>query len=925
MNGRSEQPPSDEYDIGELGPPRDLDDEELTPDYEALYPLETAPTTPVSEIRAPGVPEFLNGEPFRHRMRTVIDIQSVDNCVVVLPRSEFNQALADYNLPLFRDELLLPGNEGLFWEHFRSTSKIGKHFLPPYFEGRKIDWPEPNDPQTELSFIINHLPATDRDQVERAIAADKRVTVSLIWGPKDKITRFNKRKIAHYQYPQPAPEDHDRAINQERGFYGANYLAFTKIQVEHDQAGNIRITEDLLAEANIGSKTGNYTQRDRQGNVVGKVDRTLPGLISGNLSGEEYLPPEHYLYNHCTDLVDEVPTEDKLWVRRHFIEWIKQNLDREYKVSHHWQPHFSFDSMGELSVSQRNGSKIKYPKALRINVHMDGYLAHILMDLSKHDHAERRLEKYKLFESQYYPIFRRIFTEHGPEGLSKTILTNKEVAHYVLKRSRDQQLRNLSYLVYFFATDKELPDGPSFTAGLSTAEAIMSALETEYNRQAKGDNPQALDISTADWVATLRKVKEMLRPHYFSRRSDAHWLGELLVSEPTLFYHPRMQPPQPNYVGVGKKFKRWVKPAPNLAIRCQRPKKIWAFDILPPETTIGEHRDELARLFVEYVDQIDKEGMLPNTYALHRDREPRIIQGQEVDGNYFYNRGRVLWRDINTQEGQSSQYAIKRLFSHALTLLSRYTTDPTEQQRLRKLLDYESMSQISGELKHVTGKMGETFTLLAIETSLAKLLGIGELPDQLTYSIRFADIDHRYGDGVKAVTGLNRLIKQKENIIPDFIIDLRDHATGESVSLLVDSKAYLKPITKDTAQNIVEHYQPLLDRGQKLIVVSHSPLSTINQQAIEVFAKSGVILCSGEDVARVLDTVSTERYQIPAGSNAKTLGEFYAGFSRHPGGFAAHVVKGSFVNQVYLNIYLHILKTGGSPTLTDLYYETDLT
>ncbi|OGB74252.1 hypothetical protein A2V68_00600 [candidate division Kazan bacterium RBG_13_50_9] len=914
------------YEEEELGPPLD-DGLELGEDYpkddEGQFYREPAPW-----LRRRS-PELLDSTlQFRRRRRTSLVLAKKYGEIILAPATkykEYQRLVAEVSAPdcLFRaaaDEII-----GKLTDEILIIDDRDTHRLAPLIEGSRIQWEESIHGQpSELGFMVERLPSEQRQLLEEALEAGEEIEISVLWGPKWKISRFDNGQVHQFNYPQIESSAEQLQAQAERKFLGSNYALFTKVSLARDTHQQLRLEEILVAEANIGTKGGGRPSIAADlghGRELVQVDRTLPGLIRRHNEGDPLLTEEEYLYNQFPDLVDKVETRDKRWVREHFLRWVTDHVSSEHRVRKIKRFQFRFNTQGEVVTDDESFERRpEYFQPIRINVREDGYLCNVLEHIVERSHMLRRLDKYRNFADNY-PVFREVLMRDREEGVARTIFRTEAMVKRLLRRSQGKTLRNLAYLLYFFAADKEFAQGP-FPSGVELVRSIVEALKAENQRLYEKRSTRAQAITEEDWGGVVEKVREMLHPRYFALAQQARWVEKLSVHGPRRLYSPRINH-QPQYVGA--QFKRLIKRPDPVAGR--RPKRIFGFDIYPPEKTLKEHQVELANIFIDYVDQLGQENQMPNAYALHRDRKPRLIEGQMVDGNYIYNRARVLWRDPETQTERSSLHAIRSLFALAKRLLPEHARDPQKMAELEKLLDYEAVSQTAWESRHTTGRMGEIFVGLALKTNVAALLGIEELPAEVSCQILFANMDRHLGNH-SDLPELNLGLPQKKMMIPDFILQLRDAASGEMVKMLLESKTYLKPITSTTAESIIKQYTRALEAGWGLLVVSNSPWEAVRQEAIDLFRQRNIILLCAEDVARALDTADPQKYRVPPHAQGRTLGEYYLKFSQHPGAFAAREIDGELVNQQYAKIYRRILRDEAKPTLftedSYLYYQLGL-
>lgn len=874
----------------ELGPPLDADWRDDWEPGENDSPLLDTRLFPPTQERGIAPEPLSMGWRFRHRRRVNLVLALKNGSPILTSAKRYEQyeaARAELSSPdyLFHDEAQQDADALLAQLLVPDCASTRR--MTPLIEGSRIYWGEGNqDGQpSELGFIVDHLPTDERELFESALADGKKINIGLVWGPKWKVTRFSDKRIHQFKYSRPESPDERAQAEADRKFLGSNYVVFTTVLLQHNHQGQLQLTEKVLAEANIGTKGGGRPTITRDwghGPESFQIDRTLPGLISRHEAGDLNLTEEEYLYNQLGYLCDDVGRDDKRWVRQEFIKFAQSQLSPHYQVRQIRQFKFRLNPQGQVVTKDDSYQRqIEYPQPIRINVRQDGYLCNVLEHIAERSHLNRRLDKYRNFQTNVCPVFRAVFQQRGGAGVIEEIMRSEANRKRLLRKSRDHTLSNLAYLLYFLASDEDFKKNPFTPSGIYLAKLIIDGLQAKNDKLQEINSKRYVPLKPADWEAALKKVQRMLRREYFTLSPRASWVEKLSVHGPKRGpYHPWINN-QPRYANT--RFKRIVKiPKP---LRGKRPRSISAFDIYPPVRTLREEQVELARIFIDYTRQIGEAGGMPTTYALFRDNHRRRIRQYHVSGNWIYNRARVLFKDPKTHQEHSSQNAIKALFALTNELLPQESHNQEDQKVLRAQLNYEALCEAAKRAHHLSGRMGEIFTHIALEAGFSQLLNIKHkhLAKHINCKITFENIDRRGHNHVLDVLQQERA--DSKRIVPDLIVSLADPATGEAAEMLVESKTYIKPVTRIEAQGIVDQYRPHLNT-RKLILVLNSTRDNIRDGAYNLLESEGIIVTSAEDVARALEQADPQKYQLPDFVTEESLAQYYLNFVKHPTVFA---------------------------------------
>jgi len=550
----------DEFDIGELELPQ------------------TIPSTEPSRGYRMGEIELLDRNPYIRRVRVKTAIKLVDDTPVFMQPDELETAVPAYEH--FKHQPAIPFGDD--WDedddrhHDILTSRSPRTpWVAPHemlnldSEKPRVEWG--SDASSKLSFVLRHLPPADRQAFESALDNGETVETSLIFGPKWHITHFGMNgHVEQFNYPGPQPDNistqhYTRAT--DRQFRGSNTVVFTTIETEHDTAGRLRIVERLVAEANIGTKSAQTVNvadptSYHPGERV-RVKRDLDSLHERYLSDDPTLQTPEYPYNQFRSLADSTDRSERRWVGPAFSRFLQTQLNTESYARQVVDRKWHIDKYGNAVFSPNNGqtrTEVRYKKAFRVNVARDGYLHRRLAYLTEESHKERRIHKLEsVREKMYDAALKVVVQERGVAGLVQEVWRSEANRRYFLKRSRDGDMRELSYLLYLATEDVgQNGDGETRLAtALSMVEelvahgtALSQDAETK-NRDAaartirrnltelertRGKRGQALKDEVAEYLHSRPGQAEIARLARKSRRSnplgddfawpkDKHWDG----------------------------------------------------------------------------------------------------------------------------------------------------------------------------------------------------------------------------------------------------------------------------------------------------------------------------------------------------------------------------------------------------------------
>lgn len=893
MGGEPKQSSFGDYSIGE---PDLIPEPEFTSgEYTGHYP--------VYESTAP---KLLNDkQPFRHREWLDLVIQRVGNKPIVMTPIEYKdykQAMSCYKspAPLFSEQAAK--DEELAQSILGTRHPVVKQMQPNFDpERREFNWESAN--VHELKFIMDHLPPTELDQIRTAWRLGEPVNFRLVHGAKWKFGCFSDNQVHRFDRPQPGLHE------SFKNFSGSNFVLFTKIGLA-DNHGELCVTEELLAEANVGTKQGNRqtSVKSQIDNDRIKVDRTLPGLIRRHYESDPELIEREYLCNQFKSLRDKVETtSDRKWIKKAWIGFLREQVPHGYLIRPLERSKLMFTKDRHVGVSHaEERNRLCYIDILRVSVATKGYLHEVLTEIKQRSHPLRRWEKLTDTQENIYPFFKQTFAEGGSLRVAEDIFRLPTLKKMFLTRNAAGELSNLAYLLYCFANDSELASSSDVHGQALSSEIIDSLKKINEipadSLRLKADKSSRLTrmpLEDMDWQKVSDKVRLMLRPNYFAPLPEqASWQELVSVRGPKHgLHHQLLRPPEPKHKHLFKEVAPVCQGEDqpikiNTKPRTNREELTTAFDVQMPERKLSDEQATLADLFIDYCKMMADEGYWTTPYMVWRDNQPRRLGPKHdnlVTGRYLYNRARALFRPTG-QDRNHSRLAIQQFYALASQRLELRDLSAREREEISRQLDYEAMVSAENSGWQISGKMGEIFVHMALESD-PKLLfgkGVGEWRGEIT----FENIDRK---------GQKRLFvdlngpDNPQLVIPDFMVRLNETVTGEMEEWLVEVKTYIKSLAQSDMEDILAKYQPCLAGRRRLCVIANSPSQFITPEARMMVEAIGGRIIGAEVVTEALRSIDRERYPLPQTWRGE-MADHYQRFTHHPAAFAIRLEHRNLMN-----------------------------
>lgn len=905
----------------DLGPPLDLDalgNEQLHSDYGEMVHTSFTDTGFFDELRQ--TPEYLNEQPYRRRQRTNLVLQKINGHPVLLSERRLKQAEEISQKSLFSQQI---SNEPE-WENrlFDQSGDTSERFYHP--EIGKNDGLQWKSNSRELTFLIRHLDTDRQKELGEAYSKGEKIKIRLLWGPRWKITRFgDETKL--YEWPR------DDGIDDPNDFRGSNFVVFTKVSVERDTTGELVISEKLLVEANLFTKTGSTRIHPKGSSRDGVfLDRSIEGLKRRAEEGDIYLTESERLYNQAVDLhEDELSRSDEQWIRNGFIDFMSGALDRHtYSVKGASNMRFRLNGEGEVVIDGDDMNHEVRFSPVRVNVKKGGYLARVLQKIVEQSHALNRNRKYSQFQNQIYPVFKEAIEQslarelarniqNGENGLSGDSTENtrwQAQPHAVLARQLTHSKamlsrfiprsssRNLGYILHFFSKDSDFDQ--YYDTDVEREALVFEAIR-KINQQRRNTDLFRAHFNDEYIKGCLDRIAAMKKQDWLPKDVHSGLVLPISVDEPTLGVNrKRIRPDstnKPNNLDLFKKSKedksltngyRYLAPV-------QRDHLI-GFDIYPAQMSVDQVRNQVARYGVDIIQTLVNEGDRPAIYALYMDSKQRTMSdGSKVSPSQWVNMLRRVFDTKRYTDGRSSRHAIESGFKATAELARQMAEEDSSLVGILEYFDYQSRLEATKESKAYSGLAGEVFTRIALNADLATVLGVSEIPESIDYKIVYIDRDRSHQKSKLSVherKRLNSYISEvnsqnpdSEHIVrPDFIVELRDTHTHEISELWFDSKAYIKKVTPVAIGNLFEHYQPALNHHRKLVIVAHSPMERITKEAWDMASSLGVIIVGSDAIAKALARVDDHRVSNP---DMRDLVAEYLKFKDHPSAYSEDLAK----------------------------------
>ncbi|MFA5967097.1 MAG: hypothetical protein WC805_01085 [Patescibacteria group bacterium] len=806
-------------------------------------------------------------------------------------RLNFTLVTTDQGILFKHKSTITPADQRLLYEHDPAVptglpeDKWEEKFQPQE-EGDNLFWRN-----NEMAFIIDNLSDKQRKELEQSFMDGEQVHFSFIYGPKQKITKFDgKYSPAIYVTP-------DSAQKAVCGLFpGANYAAFTKMILTYNDKAELCITEKLMAEINVGTKTGSWSGEKLLPWMGGKVPlhycRDLPSLINRNQNGEPGLPEIDRLHNQPRKLFENgLSKKDKRWIREGLFAWLDQTLDKNnYLLKNHYLPTFILNKNKEPvgQGHEKADTAVNFSRPLRLNVKAGGYLEKVLRNQAELTHLNRRARKLEHFTTEVYPAFKTGLISHGEISELARQLTRSSYNIDIL--FNDKYQNNLAYLLYFFETD---PDpqieallGPNGSRGNERAEQIWQAILQRNQALAEKKSRFAQDKNYLDslYQSSMAKIAKMTTDSAYMQLAElistAHQIN---VSGPIKGpHHPHLQFPALEKdqlaIAMDGTLKLQGKLSRSNVKLSKEPRKIVGFDISPKMESLQFYQDMLAKNMAFYALSLAREGGALSSHFMWNDTQPRETPwGTIITGRDMYTLGRKLHRTPGKHKHkESSLISLSAAIEYASKFIEVVATTEPDKELLIKTLDYAAYCRNAREHAKDAGDVGEIFTHLVLEKRPEELLkGAIKNPDQpcqLVYAdlIRTAITEYKIWE--------NRLALEHpegKKTRPDFIVTVGDQ------EILIDSKSWIKNFTVEDVKEIYRTYAPHLQQpGRQLVIIWNSLTEKIKPEAIEKVNELGIHLVTCDTMCAVLTKIDMET------TAGESLAADYAKFVKNGTAFA---------------------------------------
>lgn len=860
------------------------------------------------------VPELLSEAAggYRHRLRTNLRLQLIDKLhpVLLSEGKEFEEAVAFHN-GLMREA----HGELSVKEVFPAQSKAAKR-MALKLEGIQIitertrqDKQGTKAYDNELAFLLDNLPAEEREIFDREYAEGKPIRISVGYGEKHQFVQFSDGSVRRFDYPKKMKlvvktNPGATQMQKDRAYVGSNFISFLKAGLSRDEVtGELRLSTRLVTEVNIGTKTQSATIKDGEGKLV-KTERSLADLQRRHREGDPLLREEEFLYNQFSDLYDIAESDDQKWIYNSLNNFIKFELKhKKYRVLPNTSK-FNLvverddDFVKRLAFDNEAIKENSFAdRPLRLNVKKGSWLESKLQERAKATAKVRNRDKFVYFSDNAYPSIHRLLVDPdvGVDGVCEQLVNNDELRRKFIGPSKVKEGDHLAYLIHKIGEDDSLAE--LHWSGEGRSRMILEKL-SEMNSQLRvpviGFDDKFIDL-------VMAKAKAMQHKNYFAAQKTTRQVMRVKVENKLGPNRRRVRDvshiPEPDRDPLGGPLAEYLEHQDVAVEQAEgngkngKKKKyllpdkrdnLSAFDLTPKVPSISEVQEELVGVAIEYfrLRLIKDPEWKPRILEMFLDETAFTIRGSKYSSADIM---RAVRRATTHKPGAWEAFCGK-----AKAEVARRKENQPDIAHLEEMFDYSRRKEATSEASGKSGALGEIFLRLAIKYGFAELMGLNGKTKDYEIVVTYIDRDrqrekrklkpsqrrllanqlmgvwaevkdqHTHGSSGKSESEDGQFAQRR----PDMIVEMMHKQTGEKVELWFDSKTPSKMLTPVAVGRYHEIYEPYLNEKRILVLVANSREGKIYDEGRARAKELGVVLLEAEQVKKALRKIPFERFNL---------------------------------------------------------------